>query len=36
VKAMLNEHEQRLPLPTDQYPYYRWQDVRAFFEKKLK
>ena len=35
VKALLNEHEQCLPLQTSQYPYYRWQDVRALFEKKL-
>lgn len=35
VKAMLNEHEQSLPLETTQYPYYRWDDVRRFFEKKL-
>ena len=36
VKAMLNEREQSLPLATDQYPYYRWDDVRAFLEQKLK
>lgn len=36
VKALLNEHEQSLPLPTDRYPYYRWEDVRAFFEKQLQ
>ena len=35
VKAMLNEREQSLPLQTTQYPYYRWDDVRRFFEKKL-
>ena len=35
VKAMLNEREQSLPLQTTQYPYYRWDDVRVFFEKKL-
>ena len=35
VKAMLNEHEQSLPLETSQYPYYRWDDVRRFFEQKL-
>ena len=35
VKAMLNEHEQSLPLPTDNYPYYRWTDVRALFEQRL-
>jgi len=36
VKAMLNEHEQKLPLATDNYPYYRWTDVRAHFEKRLQ
>ena len=36
VKAMLNEHEQSLPLKTNQYPYYRWTDVRTFFESQLK
>ena len=36
VKAMLNEREQKLPLHTSQYPYYRWQDVKTLFEKKLE
>lgn len=35
VKAMLNEQEQSLPLETSQFPYYRWDDVRRFFEQKL-
>ena len=35
VKAMLNEREMALPVPTSQYPYYRWDDVRAYWTKKL-
>ncbi len=35
VKAMLNEHEQTLPLTPVTAPYYRWADVRNFFLKKL-
>ena len=35
VKAMLNEHEQTLPLTPVTGPYYRWADVRNFFLKKL-
>ncbi len=36
VKAMLNEHEQTLPLTPVTGPYYRWDDVKAFFERRLK
>ena len=35
VKALLNEREQRLPVQTDSYPYYRWADLRAYYLKKL-
>ena len=35
VKAMLNEREQTLPVPTDNHPYYRWADLRAYYLKKL-
>ena len=35
VKALLNEREASLPVPTTQYPYYRWNDVRAYWTKKL-
>ena len=35
VKALLNEREQSLPVPTDNYPYYRWADLRAYYTKKL-
>ena len=35
VKALLNEREASLPVPTTQHPYYRWADVRAYWTKKL-
>ena len=36
VKALLNEKEATLPVPTDQYPYYKWEDLRAYYLKKLE
>ena len=35
VKALLNEREVTLPVPTNQHPYYRWADLRAYYLKKL-
>lgn len=35
VKALLNEKEASLPVHTDQYPYYKWDDLRAYYIKKL-
>ena len=35
VKVMLNEREATLPLTTDQWPYYRWKDVRDFYMDRL-
>ena len=35
VKALLNEREASLPVPTTMHPYYRWDDVRAYWKKKL-
>jgi hypothetical protein len=35
VKALLNEREMTLPVPTDQHPYYRWADLRAYYQKKI-
>jgi len=35
VKGLLNEREQTLPVPTDNYPYYRWADLREYYMKKL-
>ena len=36
VKALLNEKEATLPVPTDQYPYYKWDDLRAYYVQRLK
>ncbi len=35
MKALLNEAEATLPLPTDNFPYYKWTDFKHYFEKKL-
>lgn len=31
VKFMLNERETSIPVPTDNFPFYRWEDVRKFY-----
>lgn len=36
VKALLNEKEVSLPVPAFQGPYYRWNDLRDYYQKKLK
>ncbi len=35
MKALLNEGEATLPLPTDNFPYYKWTDFKQYFENKL-
>ena len=35
IKALLNEAEATLPLPTDNFPYYKWSDFRKYFTDKL-
>ena len=35
VKALLNEREVTLPIPTDQYPYYNWAKLRHYYLDKL-
>ncbi len=35
VKALLNERETTLPVSTDQWPYYRWQDLRQYYLDKI-
>ena len=35
VKALLNEREVSLPVKTDQYPYYRWADLRLYYQNKI-
>lgn len=36
VKALLNEREVRLPIATNQYPYYEWSKLRAYYQKKME
>ena len=36
VKGMLNEREMTLPVNTDQWPYYRWADLRQYYLDKIK
>ena len=31
VKCMLNGFEASLPIATDMFPYYRWNDLRDFY-----
>jgi hypothetical protein len=35
VKALLNERECTLPIKTNQYPYYKWSDLRQYYLEKL-
>lgn len=35
VKALLNEREVAMPVPTDSYPYYRWEALREYYTGKL-
>ena len=32
VKFLLNENEVGIPAATDLYPYYRWEDVKAYYK----
>lgn len=31
IKVLLNEHEATLPIETDNFPYYEWEKVKAFY-----
>lgn len=35
VKALLNEREVTVPTSTDNFPYYKWADVRQYYLDKL-
>jgi hypothetical protein len=35
VKVLLNGREARLPIKTDFAPYYRWNDVKRYYLRKL-
>ena len=34
VKCLLNESEATLPVETDNYPYYKWSDVKEYYVNK--
>lgn len=34
VKALLNEHETTMPVPTDCAPYYHWTDLKRYYLQK--
>ncbi len=36
VKALLNEREVSMPATPVQYPYYRWEDLKAYYKSKLE
>lgn len=35
VKCLLNEKEATLPVETDMFPYYRWEDVKKYYTDKI-
>ena len=35
VKFLLNEREVGIPLSSDLYPYYRWDDVKDYYESVM-
>ena len=35
VKALLNEREASLPVKTDKWPYYKWEELRKYYLDKL-
>lgn len=35
VKFLLNEKEIAVPVPTEIWPYYEWEDVKAFYERRM-
>lgn len=36
VKALLNEREAHMPITTDSWPYYKWQDLRRYYLDKIE
>ena len=35
VKFMLNEEEKAIPVTTDTFPFYRWEDVRSYYRDNV-
>ncbi|WP_025026081.1 histidine-type phosphatase [Caldalkalibacillus mannanilyticus] len=36
VKMLRNEQEIAFPIETEHYPYYRWEDVKAYYQEKVQ
>lgn len=36
VKIMHNEHEVHIPVQTDRFPFYKWDDVESYFRGQIK
>ena len=36
IKALLNEREVSMPVEPVKFPYYRWDDLRAYYTAKLQ
>ncbi|MBE6341423.1 MAG: histidine-type phosphatase [Bacteroidales bacterium] len=36
IRLLHNEHNASLPIETDIWPYYRWNDVKAFYERRAE
>lgn len=36
VKILHNEKETKIPVKTDKWPYYDWNDVKAYFKSRIK
>lgn len=36
VKMLRNEEEIAFPIETKTYPYYKWEDVKTYYENKLQ
>ncbi|MNJ73829.1 hypothetical protein D3C77_706770 [compost metagenome] len=36
VKMLRNEEEIAFPMETNMFPYYKWEDVKTYYENKLK
>ena len=35
VKVLLNEQESAIPVKTDIWPYYHWNEVKEYYQKRL-
>ena len=35
VKCLMNEAEATLPVPTDNFPYYKWSDFKQFYNARI-